>query len=159
MKKILSIILALAAALPLSAQLYHPGEVLEYRVSYRAKMFPNTEAGAVEVKTTETERDGREYYLVEAVGRTLPTYRWFYNLKDTYKIWIDPATLRTEYFESDLHESDYTFQSYNDYDGSAVRNPIPKKRCPSRPSAWMPFRSFSTCVRPRAAISRRANPA
>lgn len=116
MKRILLVILALGAALPLAAQLYHPGEVLEYRVSYRAKMFPNTEAGSVEVKTTETERDGRKYYLVEAEARTLPTYRWFYNLKDTYKVWIDPSTLRTEYFESDLHESDYTFQSQFDYD-------------------------------------------
>lgn len=116
MKRIFSVILALVAVLPLRAQLYHPGEVLQYRVSYRAKMFPNTEAGSVEVKTSETERDGRKYYLVEAEGRTLPTYRWFYNLKDTYKVWVDPATLRTEYFESDLHESDYTFQSYFDYD-------------------------------------------
>ena len=40
-KKILCSLPALVAAIgPLSAQLYHPGERLEYRVSYKAKMFP-----------------------------------------------------------------------------------------------------------------------
>ena len=43
MKRFLFTILLLAAAPPLAAQLYHPGEVLSYRVSYKAKMFPNTE--------------------------------------------------------------------------------------------------------------------
>lgn len=115
MKRILTTILLLTAALPLSAQLYHPGEVLEYRVSYRAKMFPNTEVGAVSVATSEESADGQTRYKVTGNGRTLPTYRWFYNIDDRYTVWIDPATLRPERFESDLHESDYTFTSRYDY--------------------------------------------
>ncbi len=89
-------ILLAACALPVAAQLYHPGERLDYRISYRAKMFPNTEAGQVEVRTSMEERDGKSFYKVVGVGRTLPTYRWFYNLEDTYTILIDTATLRTE---------------------------------------------------------------
>ena len=58
MKRFLTLILLLAAASPLAAQLYHPGEQLFYRVSYKAKMFPNTEVGAVEVKTSEENADG-----------------------------------------------------------------------------------------------------
>ena len=81
MKHFLCAILLLAAASPLAAQLYHPGEQLFYRVSYKAKMFPNTEVGAVEVKTTEDTADGQTYYKVEGIGRTLPTYRWFFNLR------------------------------------------------------------------------------
>ena len=50
MKRLLFTILLFTAALPAAAQLYHPGEQLFYRVSYKAKMFPNTEVGAVEVK-------------------------------------------------------------------------------------------------------------
>ena len=73
MKRLLPLLSLLLAAAPLRAQLYHPGEVLQYRVSYKAKMFPNTEVGAVEVTTTETTLDGNEYYLVQGVGRTLPT--------------------------------------------------------------------------------------
>ena len=86
MKRLLLAILLLWTG-PLAAQLYHPGEVLRYRVSYKAKMFPNTEVGTVEVTTTETTCDGKKYYLVKGVGRTLPTYRWFYNMEDIYQVW------------------------------------------------------------------------
>ncbi len=111
MKKSLFTILLLLAATPLAAQLYHPGEKLEYRVSYKAKMFPNTEVGTVEITTEAAELDGAARYKVRGVGRTLPTYRWFFNLEDIYTLWIDPATLRTERFECDNHEGDYTFRS------------------------------------------------
>ena len=116
MKRMFTLLLLLAAAVPAVAQLYHPGEVLEYRVSYKAKMFPNTEVGTVEVATTERQADGRRWYEVTGVARTLPTYRWFYNLHDSYTVRIDPSTLRPATFESDLHESDYTFTSRYEYD-------------------------------------------
>lgn len=111
MKRLFLLISLLTAATRLSAQLYHPGEVLQYRVSYKARMFPNTEVGAVEVKTVETDLEGRRLYLVEGIGRTLPTYRWFYNMEDVYRIWIDPDDLRTQLFASDIREGDYTFES------------------------------------------------
>ena len=79
-------------------------------------MFPNTEVGAVEVKTSEVQLDDRKFYKVEGIGRTLPTYRWFFNLEDIYTVWISPETLRPVRFESDLKEGDYTFQSYYTYD-------------------------------------------
>ena len=75
MKRFLFTIFLLSVLSPLAAQLYHPGEQLFYRVSYKAKMFPNTEVGTVEVKTSEDTADGKSYYKVEGAGRTLPTYR------------------------------------------------------------------------------------
>ena len=116
MKRLSFTILLLFAILPAAAQLYHPGEQLFYRVSYKAKMFPNTEVGAVEVKTSEVQLDARKFYKVAGIGRTLPTYRWFFNLEDIYTVWINPETLRPARFESDLKEGDYTFQSYYTYD-------------------------------------------
>ena len=115
MKRFLLAILLLAAASPAAAQLYHPGEQLFYRVSYKAKMFPNTEVGAVEVCTYEEQIDGKTRYRVEGIGRTLPTYRWFYNLEDIYRVWIDPEILRPVRFVSDIHEGDYTFESSYSY--------------------------------------------
>ena len=94
MKRFLFTIFLLGALSPLAAQLYHPGEQLFYRVSYKAKMFPNTEVGTVEVKTSEDTADGKSYYKVEGAGRTLPTYRWFFNLEDLYTVWIDREALR-----------------------------------------------------------------
>lgn len=120
-KRLLSLSLALAATGPLAAQLYHPGERLEYRVSYKAKLFPNTEVGSVDVVTEETTVDGRKFYKVVGTGRTLPTYRWFYNMLDVYTVHIDPERLRPVTFECDLHESDYTFQSHYIYDWDSMR--------------------------------------
>ena len=77
MKRFLFTIFLLGALSPLAAQLYHPGEQLFYRVSYKAKMFPNTEVGAVEVKTSDSEIAGRKYYKVEGIGRTLPIFFFF----------------------------------------------------------------------------------
>lgn len=122
MKRLLFTILLLAAASPLAAQFYHPGEVLDYRVSYKAKMFPNTEVGTVEITTTlDSMPDGKPYYKVVGAGRTLPTYRWFFNLEDIYTVWIDAERLRPLRFESDLREGDYTFQSYYTYDWDNAR--------------------------------------
>lgn len=117
MKRLLFSILLLAAASPLAAQLYHPGEVLDYRVSYKAKLFPNTEVGSVQIATTADSIPGqRTRYKVVGAGRTLPTYRWFFNLEDIYTVWIDTELLRPIRFESDIREGDYTFESRYAYD-------------------------------------------
>ena len=118
MKNLLSTCILVLFAATAVAQLYHPGEQLFYRVSYKAKMFPNTEVGSVEVKTSEERSDGRTFYKVVGTGRTLPTYRWFFNLEDTYTVRIDTATLRPVRFDSDLREGDYTFESHYRYDWS-----------------------------------------
>ncbi len=98
------------------AQLYHPGEELHYRVSYRAKLFPNTEVATVVVSTDREEVDGVEHYRVRGHGKTLPTYRLFFPLDDLYTIHVDTASLRTMRFASDIHEGEYTFRSHYRYD-------------------------------------------
>ena len=98
------------------AQIYHPGEELFYRVSYRAKLFPNTEVATVKVTTAEAALDGRAVYRVIGSGRTMPAFRWFFSVEDTYTVWIDPATLRSVRFESDIREGKYTFRSRYVYD-------------------------------------------
>ena len=153
MKRLLFTILLFTAAQPAAAQLYHPGEQLFYRVSYKAKMFPNTEVGAVEVKTSEVQLDDRKFYKVEGIGRTLPTYRWFFNLEDIYTVWISPETLRPVRFESDLKEGDYTFQSYYtyDWDNSQVhtrwrrrQRPFEEKTMPLTPESMDAIALFFT---------------
>lgn len=116
MKRLFLTILILTATTPLFAQLYHAGEVLNYRVSYKAKMFPNTEVATVDVKTTRATLDGVSRYKVEGAAKTMPTYRWFFNIEDTYTVWIDTEKLRPVRFESDLKEGDYTFESSYNYD-------------------------------------------
>lgn len=105
-------LLATAAA----AQVYHPGEELHYRISYKAKLVPNTEVAEVEVVTTADTNDSTTLYKVVGSGSTLPAFRWFFNVVDTYTVWVDPSTLRSVRFESDIREGRYTLVSHYDYD-------------------------------------------
>ncbi|MEG1622180.1 MAG: DUF3108 domain-containing protein [Alistipes sp.] len=116
MKKIVLTLILLILSSGLYAQLYHPGEELYYMVSYRAKLFPNTEVASVTVKTTTEQLDGRPVYKVFGYGKTLPAYRWFFPINDAYSIWIDPVSLQTQRFEADIHEGNYTFNSIYRYD-------------------------------------------
>lgn len=113
--RLITTILLLFAVATATAQLYHPEEVLNYRVSYKAKFFPNTEVGVVEVMTTEEVLNGRSLYKVYGRGRTLPAYRLFFSLDDKYTVWVDKQTLRPQRFESDIHEGNYTFYSLYTY--------------------------------------------
>ena len=167
-RKILTLLL-LVAATPLAAQLYHPGERLDYRVSYRAKMFPNTEIGAVEVSTVEESHDGTNCYKVVGAGRTLPTYRWFFNVEDIYTVWVDPQTLRPVAFNSSIREGDYTFRSTYIFDWHNLNvhtrwqrrqanAPNSTRPCRSKRTAWIPSRSSSRCARPTPQASAKGSP-
>ena len=115
------VILLIAGVVTASAQRYHSGEVLYYRAAYRAALIPNTEAGEVTVSTRIDTLNGKEVYRVTGNGRTLPFFRWFFDMDDTYNIWVDKQTLRTQRFESDIKEDKYTFRSHYDYDWKAMK--------------------------------------
>ena len=111
MKKLLLATAALLLVTAAAAQLYVPGETLNYRMSYRARFFPNTEVAKVVMQTTETTLDGIPAYKVYGYGQTTAAFRWILPVRDAYTVWVDPQTLRTRRFDSDLHEGDYTFRS------------------------------------------------
>ena len=121
MKRILILFSADGRHILAAGQIYVPGEELFYRVSYRAKLVPNTEVATVVVRTSEVELDGQTVYNVFGQGKTLASFRWFFSLDDRYNIWVDTATLRTVRFTSDIHEGGYTFRSRFDYDWPARR--------------------------------------
>ena len=93
------------------AQLYVPGETLNYKMSYRAKLFPNTEVANVVMQTTEDTLDGEPVYKVYGLGQTAKAFNWIFPIKDAYTVWVDPTTLRTKRFDADLKEGDYTRRS------------------------------------------------
>lgn len=116
MKSLILTLLLTVSTLYATAQLYVPGEKLHYRMSYRAKLFPNTEVAKVSIETSEASLDGMPAYKVHGVGETGRAFNWIFPVKDSYTIWIDPTTLRTRRFDSDLKEGDYTRRSTFIYD-------------------------------------------
>ena len=121
MRRLFTILLLLAVALPLAAQVYHVGERLDYRVAYKAMLVPNTEMATVTVQTSLDTLQGKPVYRVMGLGKIMPEYRWFYNLEDRYDIFVDTLTLRTQRFESNIHEGDYTFRSHYTYDWDSLK--------------------------------------
>ena len=107
---IISLLLTLLC-ITAQAQLYVPGETLNYKMSYRAKLFPNTEVANVVMQTTETTLDGEPVYKVYGLGQTAKAFNWIFPVKDAYTVWVDPTTLRTKRFDADLKEGDYTRRS------------------------------------------------
>ena len=111
MKRLILFVCTMLIASAASAQLYVPGESLKYKISYKAKLFPNTEVAKAEMTTSEASLDGMPAYRVYGHGQTAKAFSWILPINDAYTIWIDPKTNRTKRFESDLHEGDYTFRS------------------------------------------------
>ena len=119
MKRLIAVIaLIIGFATAAKAQLYVPGETLHYRMSYKAKLFPNTEVAKVIMQTSEATLDGMPTYKVYGHGQTAKAFSWVLPVDDAYTVWIDPETLRTKRFDSDLHEGDYTFRSTYLFDWS-----------------------------------------
>lgn len=92
------------------------GEELVYGVSYKARFTPNTEVAEATFKTSKVIEDSVDYYHVYANVKCHSFYSWFFHLNDTYKSWMDAATLRPHRLEIDLEESDYRFNGEYNYD-------------------------------------------
>ncbi|MBQ5720165.1 MAG: DUF3108 domain-containing protein [Alistipes sp.] len=116
MKRLLTILALLLSCVAAQAQLYVPGETLNYKMSYRAKLFPNTEVANVIIQTTESSLDGTPALKVYGMGQTARAFNWILPVKDAYTIWVDPQTLLTRRFEADLKEGDYTRKSVFTFD-------------------------------------------
>ena len=108
MKRFLTLILLLAAASPLAAQLLPSGRTALLPRELQGQDVPQHGGSAPwEVKTSEENADGQTHYKVEGIGRTLPT-SGFFNLEDIYTVWIDtalaaPRALRERHPRGRLH--------------------------------------------------------
>lgn len=121
MKQLITYLLLLCA-LTVSAQqssvqpAFRAGEELTLRVSYRAKLIPNTEVATVVMSVADTTIDGRPHYCIYANARTMPSWRWFYNLNDTYRSYVDTTSFRPTLSTSQIRENGYRAWSRFEYD-------------------------------------------
>lgn len=145
MKNLITIFCALLCVFGASAQesgvqpAFHAGEELTLKVSYRAKLIPNTEVATVVMNVADTVLNNRPHYRIYANARTIPSWRWFYNLDDTYRSYIDTTSFRPTLSTSQIRENGYRAWSRFEYDwanGVSVnrkqrrQNPIEERRIP-----------------------------
>lgn len=95
---------------------FRNGEMLTLKVSYRAKLIPNTEVATVVMSVADTTINNRPHYCIYANARTMPSWRWFYNLDDTYRSYIDTTTFRPVLATSQIRENGYRAWSRFEYD-------------------------------------------
>ena len=88
------------------------GERLEFTVSYRAKMWPNTDVG--DVVLTVSQRQDR--FTIVGQAQTRSFFRWFYELSQTYTTVMDVSTLRPITSSTRIREKKYEFDGNMTFD-------------------------------------------
>lgn len=122
MKKILGVLILLSLTFFLaesSAQrkkrAFKGGEKLRYVAEYKIGMF-NVDVALIDFTVTEEERYGKQSYKVNALAQILPKYRYFFDMRDDYYVWLERDNLRPLYFENFIKEGSYTLESHYIYD-------------------------------------------
>ncbi len=114
-----ALVATLSSATAQSDAPFVDGESLVYAVCYRAKMVPKTPVGRATLKCKELTFEGSPHYRITANGRTLPFFRWFYDLDDTYTSHIEASTMRPTRLQVELREEKYRFDATYHYDWDA----------------------------------------
>ncbi len=96
------------------------GEELLYEVSYRAALVPNTVVAEVKTRVNVTD-DPVPSYHVWANASVMSFFRWFFDMSDTYEIWLDKETLLPLRFANDIREGRYLYKSKYTYDWDSMR--------------------------------------
>ena len=67
-------------------------------------------AGTATFTTNLEMYNGKPTYHVKGVGKTYPSYEWFYKVFDVYESYIDTNNLMPIKFLRDVHEGDFAFK-------------------------------------------------
>ncbi len=81
---------------------FSAGEEITYKVYYNWN-FVWLSAGEVTFRINETAGE----YHFSAVGRTYPSYEWFFKVRDRFDAYVDKTTLLPRLSVRDIHEGGY----------------------------------------------------
>ena len=139
LKYFLSIILFLFCLGQLSAQdesgienfAFQSGEKLTFRGYYNWG-FIWVAAGEVKLEVKNEAYEGKPAYKIEALGRSLKAFDWFFKLRDTISCYVDTTSLKPYYFDRKTNEGDYIarHEYWFDYEQDQIYSKIKKKKKP-----------------------------
>lgn len=96
------------------------GEELRYVAEYKVGLF-NVDIAVVDFSVKEENRGGKPSYRVNALAQVLDQYRYFFDMRDDYYVWLDKTTLKPFYFENFIKEGTYTLESNYVYDWKKMK--------------------------------------
>jgi len=110
---------------------FQSGEKLTYRGYYNWG-FIWVAAGEVNLEVKKEEYLDKPAYKIEALGRSLKAFDWFFKLRDTISCYVDTTSLKPFYFDRKTHEADYIarHEYWFDYDNDCVYSQIKKRQKP-----------------------------
>ena len=139
LKYFLSIILFLFCFGQLSAQdesgienfAFQSGEKLTFRGYYNWG-FIWVAAGEVKLEVKNEAYEGKPAYKIEALGRSLKAFDWFFKLRDTICCYVDTTSLKPYYFDRKTNEGDYIarHEYWFDYGKDQIYSKIKKRQKP-----------------------------
>lgn len=110
---------------------FQSGEKLTYRGYYNWG-FIWVAAGEVKLEVSEESYSDKLSYKLEAQGKTLKAFDYFFKLRDTISCYVDTTSLKPFYFDRKTNESNYIarHQYWFDYDKDCVYSKIKKQDKP-----------------------------
>ncbi len=89
---------------------YKAGEKLKFLVEYKVG-FLNVDVATIDFTVEDATYKKEPCYKINALAQIMPVYKWFFDLRDEYSVWIERDSLRPLYFESNIKEGSYTLNS------------------------------------------------
>lgn len=115
-----------------ASRVFKVGEELKIVVSYNW-FFVWTDVVDVDLKLSREVKNGKDALRVSGFGKSRSFYDWFYQVRDIYETWLDPATLRPLYFNRDINEDGYLLKNFYTYDfpNNRIVSRVQKKKDPA----------------------------
>ncbi|WP_195715193.1 DUF3108 domain-containing protein [Ancylomarina sp. 16SWW S1-10-2] len=110
---------------------FQSGEKLTFRGYYNWG-FLWVAAGEVKLEVKNESYSGKPAYKIEALGRSLKAFDWFFKLRDTISCYVDTTSLKPYYFDRNTNEGDYIarHQYWFDYEKHEIYSKIQKRQKP-----------------------------
>jgi len=112
---------------------FQSGEKLTFRGYYNWG-FIWVAAGEVKLEVKNESYSDKPAYKIEALGRSLKAFDWFFKLRDTISCYVDTTSLKPFYFDRKTHEGDYIarHEYWFDYDKDQIYSKIRKRQKPEK---------------------------
>ena len=118
---------------------FQSGEEIRYTIYYNWN-FVWLSAGEVVFRVNDTA----DMYHFSAIGRTYPSYEWFFKVRDEYHSYVDRNTLLPIIFEKHIEEGNYV--RYNRLDFDRKKQRVTYKWGKSRADAETKVVSVDECL-------------